>query len=612
MSACPGSGKTRVITERAARLIEGGFPARKLLCITFTNKAAQEMKQRLTGILGEQANEIYVSTFHALCLNILRKFGKTIGYAPNITVLADDDQESLMAQCARHLGYELTKQQVKNILYTCNDARENMLTGSEFEAKFRDNDIIIAREYISRMRKNNQVDFSGILTECVRLLETDKEIKQKLLIRFEMLQVDEAQDTNFAQFRMVELIGAHGNVFMVGDPDQSIYGWRGARYDNITDFIDKYKAQVIELPTNYRSTPEIVEAASRLIRYNEGREKAKITTVNKSGSPIKCFPAQDPDHEGISIARSIERLIETEGYRAEDFAILYRANAMSRALETALVTNGVPYQIIGSKGFYDRAEIKDVLAMLRLYANKHDGTALARFINKPTRGIGEVTLGKIEAYAVDKGVDLIEALSNAEEYLSGVAKKKAVCNHANIIAASFSKKYGNTDIGSVIQDLITDLNYIDYLEKKYEEDCDDRKANLDELINSASIYSSQFGNNISEYLNKIALMTPADKDAKAGMVTLMTMHASKGLEFPVVFLPRLEDGKMPHNRSLEERGYEEERRLFYVAMTRAEKVLVTSYSAEEKVKTRFGLQRKTCKPSKFLYEAGILKGNKYE
>lgn len=610
VSAVPGSGKTRVITERAARLIEGGISPEKILCITFTNKAAQEMKQRLVGIIGEVANDVYVSTFHAMSLNILRKFGKSIGYTENITILDDEDQISLMSQCARQMGDDLSKDSIKSILYTCNNSRENLLKGNFFDASFNSSENAnIANEYIKRMRANNQTDFSGILSETIRLLESDKQVCQRLTRRFDWLQIDETQDTNYAQFRIIDLIGSHGNIFIVGDIDQCVYTFRGARYENIEDFIKNYKATVIELPLNYRSTPEIVKAASNLIKANKGRGKSDIKTVNVSGSAVKCFSAETPDHEAMMIASSVEKLVHSEGYKYEQFAVLYRANAMSRALETAFMNRGVPYQVIGGFSFFKREEIKDALAMLRFSVNPFDSTALARFINKPSYSLGQVTLGKIENYAAQKNVDLVSALLDVDSYLtSSTPKSEKVKDRAKLIGRVFSKNRSGQDIGSIIDGIVKDLDYEKWIEDNYKEDASDRKSTLDELINSASRASKQ--SSISDYLNKIALMTTADKSSQAGAVTLMTIHASKGLEFPVVFLPRLEEGKLPHTRSsCGEDGVEEERRLCYVAMTRAEKILVTSYSKQEKIRSGKFLRTINNRPSRFLFESNILKEN---
>lgn len=593
---------------RAAALVESGISPKDILCITFTNKAAQEMKLRLTHELGERAGEMYISTFHALCLNILRKFGKSIGYSPSMTVIDDSDQQQLMAQCARQLNYEISKQNVKNILYVCNDARENLLTGQAFDDHFHDNnDRIIASEYLKRLHKNNQIDFSGILSETVRLLESDSEIAQKLADRWQFMQVDESQDTNYAQFKIVELIGVHGNVFMVGDLDQSIYGWRGARYENITDFINNNNATVIELPTNYRSTPEIVGAASKLIKKNAGRETVSIDTPNPSGYPVICRDFDSPEKEAYWIASQIDRLCYEENYNYSDIAVLYRANAISRSIEQALTMKGVPYQVIGGFGFYDRMEVKDCLAMLRFAINPFDGTALSRFINKPARSIGEVTLGKIELYAQQNQISLVDALSKTSEYLAKVPKLKTVVANCRATAKSFSIDTKGKDIGNVLRELVTKMNYSEYLQKSFPDDHHEKQANIDELINAASMFSTRYGDDIVEFLNKIALMTSSDKSADGDQVSLMTIHASKGLEFPVVFIPRCEQGIIPHQRSINEGSLEEERRLMYVAMTRAEKVLAPSYAKYQNVNRGGHISTIRSSPSMFLYEANLIK-----
>lgn len=566
------------------------------------------MKERLAKRLGEAASEVYVSTFHALSLNIIRKFGKSIGYAPNLSVLDEDDQQSLMAQCSRSLGYDLKKEQIKSICYACNDARENLSAGSDFSTYFRDSiDAEIAKEYLSRMKANNQIDFSGILSETVELLNKDPEVLQRLVFRFEFLQVDEAQDCNVAQHKIARMLGSQNNIFMVGDLDQSIYTWRGASPESVEKFIEECQAKVIELPMNYRSTPEIVSTASKLIRKNAGRESAQIKTTNKSGAPVMCKAARDPDSEASWIGYTIEKLVREQNYKFDQIAVLYRANSMSRAIEQAFTAEGIPHQVIGGMSFYKRTEVKDVLAMLRFFDNPYDGTALDRFINKPTRSIGEVTLGKIETYAAQNKISLIEALEKSDSYLTGVPKLNIVTQKAAELGRLFGASYPGKDIGTLMRHFVSETGYYDYIEKKFADKADEKKSNVDELISSASVYAKKSGNNISEYLGKIALMSSADKNSAEGCVTLMTMHAAKGLEFPVVFLPRLESGQIPHIRSLDERGIEEERRLCYVAMTRAEKLLICSWSKETKFNAGRGLRSKHNRPSPFLFEAEVLR-----
>lgn len=611
VGACPGSGKTRVIVERCARLIEEEISPRNILCITFTNKAANEMRERLHKMIGEQAKEVYISTFHALCAEILRKYGGYIGYDKNLSIVTDDDQEALITQAARQLGYEPKPFDMKKILWACNNARENLceIDGHEFEEHFKaPYEAQIAREYLARLRQNNQIDFSGLLSETIRLLQTDKNVLQKLQDRFEFIQVDEAQDTNLAQFRIVEMLGEHTNVFMVGDGDQCIYEWRGARFDNIEDFITKFSARVVHLPVNYRSTKAIVEAAGRLIKHNKKRDDVDFETVNDEGEPIECWSFHSPDQEGEWIAREIASLIRSGRYKANDFAILYRNNAMSRALEAGLVAQGVSYQVIGGFSFFDRKEIKDALAMLRFLANPKDGIALARFINKPSRRIGQATIAKIEKFAIEKKVSLVDALKRADEYISGTDALK-IKEECKKIGAVFSQDFTGVPLGEIMSSLVSSLDYVKYLEEDTEDDnMLNRVQNLEELFTSASAYSSKKPGDIVGYLNKIALQSSTDKEAPEGAVALMTIHAAKGLEFPVVFMPCCDEGSLPSQMSLNERGNdaEEERRLCYVGMTRAKKKLYMTYPKSRPKRARNGgLINVPTKPSRFFKEAGL-------
>jgi len=606
VSACPGSGKTRVIVERAARLIEQGISPKKLLCITFTNKAAGEMKERLSTRLGPQAKDVYISTFHALAANILRKYGRNIGYIDGISIIDSDEQESVMSQCARQMDFDLKRSEIKGICWQLNSVRESLYKSDrEFDEGFTSSYAPnIAREYMDRLKKANQVDFSGMLTETIRLLESDKETLQRLQDRFELIQVDEAQDTNLSQFRIVDLLGIHNNVMVVGDMDQSIYGWRGARYENITDFIKSTNAKVIELPLNYRSTPEIVTAAERLIRFNEGRQSVEFKTVNDSGHNIENWILDDSDQEGYWIGQKIEELMDDEGWKPEQFAILYRANAQSRAIEIGLAQRGIPYHLIGSRGFYDLTEIKDCLAMLRFLMNPQDGTALSRFINKPARAIGEVTIGRIENSARDQNISVLKALSDISNLK--VAKKSAVQKSCQTIHDAFSRDFSQSDLGETLEFLMKELDYDSYLENKHLEKLADKRNNVKELLKSLTKYSLENGNDVQSYMNSISLMTTSDKESKEGSVTLMTMHASKGLEFPVVIIPSLEEGILPHSRSIAEQSLEEERRLCYVAMTRAEKRLITSRCKNKLVRRGKFLNKIKSHPSRFLFESGIL------
>lgn len=614
VGAVPGSGKTRVIVERCARLIEEEIKPRSILCITFTNKAANEMRERLNKMIGEQSKEVYISTFHALCAEILRKFGSYIGYDKNLSIVTDDDQEALLSQAARHLGFEPKPFEMKKILWVCNDARENLcdVDGHEFTEYFKaPYEAQIAREYLFRLRQNNQIDFSGLLSETIRLLKTDKSVLQKLQDRFQFIQVDEAQDTNLAQFRIVELLGEHTNVFMVGDGDQAIYEWRGARFENISDFISKFSARVVHLPVNYRSTKTIVAAAGRLIKNNKKRDNVGFETVNEEGDPIECWSFQNPDQEGEWIAREISSLIRSGSYKADQFAILYRNNAMSRAIETGLVAHGISYQVIGGFSFFDRKEIKDSLSMLRFLVNPKDGISLARFINKPSKRIGQATIAKIEKFAAENKITLVESLQRSDEYIAGAdaIKIKAECKKIGDCFAGMAKDMVDAPLGTILSTLIAELDYVKYLEEDSEDDnMLNRVQNLEELFVSATAYSSKRPNDIVGYLNKLALQASTDKETPEGSVALMTIHGAKGLEFPVVFMACCDDGSLPSQMSLNERDNdaEEERRLCYVGMTRAKKKLYMTYpKSRQKRSKNGGLINLPTRPSRFFKEAGL-------
>jgi len=607
ISACPGSGKTRVVVERTARLIDKGHSPRNILCITFTNKAAAEMKERLRARLGDAVSDLYVSTFHSLSANILRRFGRSIGYVDGMTIMDSSDQEDVMSQTARQLGFDYKRGEIFGLCWIANTARERLLPIERFgEVHDDENKVRVAQEYVERIKKNNQVDFSGLLSETIRLLKKDTEVLQRLQDRFKFIQVDEAQDTNLAQFEMVNLLSVHKNVVMVGDVDQSIYGWRGARYDNINDFVKQNQAKVIEFPWNYRSTPEIVERAEQLIRWNDGRDKVQFKTVNASGAPIEYYEHDSSREEGSWVADKVYEVMMEHGYGPEDCAVLYRVNAHSQHIELGFRNLGMPVNMVGGQSFFDRAEIKDCFAMLKFYVNPRDGMALSRFINKPARSIGNVTLGKIENYAQENNVDMLEALRLAPQYLASVPKKEAVLASLKLIYETFSADYSQYNIGQMLYEFVTKLNYLDFLREKYADDFLERENYINELSKDAAVAGEASRKNTEGYLARQALTSSSDKETQQGRVTLMTMHAAKGLEFPVVIIPSMEDDILPHFRSKAERSVDEERRLCYVAMTRAKERLILSRCRNRQVRSGRNFMNKRTKPSQFLTEMGVL------
>jgi DNA helicase-2/ATP-dependent DNA helicase PcrA len=611
VTACPGSGKTRVIVERTARMIQSGVEPKSLLCITFTNKAAAEMKERVLKRIGEDStDEIFIATFHRLCSTILRYHGNHLGYSRYLTIMDDDGQIDLMSQCARQLELELTKPMIKKILYNINESRENLESSLDMAARF---DAIdpqfyrVAEEYISRLRAANSIDFSGLLSETVRLLTDYPEVLEKAQSRWKYFMVDEVQDTNFCQFRLVEIISSHTkNVLVVGDLDQSIYGWRGARSENIRDFQRKFPGtKIISLGKNYRSTPQIVAVADKLIRHNTDRIAANFTTDNPSGSPVACRVYLDDREESNHVARAIQNAVHGGRCTYKDVAVLYRINSMSRAIEMALINNGIPHTLIGGFSFFDRKEVKDCISMLKFLINPADGVSFHRIANKPKRALGDITVGKIETAAVKNGVNIMEAIAQMD------FKSETVKDGLGEVSRAFNVHWKGSSIAENLNHLIETLRYKEYLDVDDPDTAVERKQNVDELIRDAARFGVEKSNDIGAYLEQIALLSNYDKSADGDAVSLMSLHGSKGLEFPVVFMLGVEQNILPHKMAISDRedGLEEERRLCYVGMTRAQKVLNVSYCArrQENGFAKGGQVRfKPSQPSQFLFESGLV------
>jgi DNA helicase-2/ATP-dependent DNA helicase PcrA len=608
VTACPGSGKTKTIEERTARLIDHGIPPHAVLSITFTNKAADEMRERIARRIGDAAKRMEIRTFHGLCARLLRKNGHVLGYGPNITILDDGDQVDLLAQVVRSLGHEYTKPAVKTVLWQINDERENLENDDQAYARYKSQDeawFEISREYQKRLREQNSTDFSGLLSETVRLLGDDS-VLSRIHNWVKYLQVDEVQDTNMAQFKIMDMLGRHTrNIFCVGDLDQSIYGWRGARQENVRDFLKTYPdAKIIKLGKNYRSTPQIVAVADKLIRYNSDRIAADFTTDNPSGSPVLVKAFDTDRQEADFIANSCKQLITAGSYKPKEIAVFFRLNSMSRAIEMAMMAKKVPHKVLGTHSFYDRMEVKDVLCMLRFLVNPKDGIAFHRIANKPKRHLGDVTVGKIENLAKLNGTDLIQTLKDFQTTSDNV--KDGISQ----IILAFDWDYSNRTIPEVIDILLKKLRYDEHL-KLDDEKYDERKRNVSELINAAAQYNAEHGSNIAQYLESLTLMSQADTDDEEQQVKLMSLHASKGLEFPVVFMVGCEQDILPHKKAVQERegGLEEERRLCYVGITRGKKIVSMSYCKrrQDGFAARSGsVKYKQVEPSQFLEEAGLI------
>lgn len=636
--AGPGSGKTSTITARIGRLLLRQVPPPQILCITFTNKAAEEMRERIEKQY-TVGKKIHICTFHALCVELLRTYGQMLGYTRRFTILDSDEQEELMAQVARqkyadHPDVEITKPKIRTLLTICNNWRENMESQEALEElveeeKIAEAELAVIYEYLERMRRHNQVDFSGLLSETVRLLRThqpdvpaEEQVLAKLHRQYRFIQVDEYQDTNAAQNELVELLaGPSDNVVAVGDQDQSIYEWRGANPEGMATFINRGKAKrgckTFKLSVNYRSTPEIIAAADKLIRHCANRIPMEFAAARPSeGKPPRLDAYFAPEDEANGVAEKVQALINLRRVPPQEIAIFYRLNDMSRPIETALSRRQIPYKVVGGQSFYDRAEIKDCVAMLRLLCNPQDGAAFARIANKPKRGIGEKAIGLIENYAAAKGMSIVAACAFAEEFMEG--KECAPYVRQLFTAYGFDQK--GKSVADCLSEAVTRSNYKQHLLDHEKEDklkIDERIRNVDEMINSIALFcQDRPGSTIETYLQYVALLNSFDDHGTDDAVRLMSLHASKGLEFDVVFMAGVENGMLPHKKAVDERpdvGLNEERRLCYVGMTRARKQLFISFCWQRQAgfQRGRGVKYENRRPSQFLVEAGLMTMEEY-
>jgi len=604
--APPGSGKTRVITERAVYLIEHGIKPDRVLCITFTNKAANEMKQRICARLNVKKSPFFIGTFHSFCVQILRNFGHHIGYKGNFTIADSNDQKDLINQIARKQGYsKFENKDVWVIVDGVNKYREQLENQNDLKERIGSDHLLsIAEAYLKYLFDNNILDFSGLLSEAVRLLKTYKEVLDRVQSRFDMVQIDESQDTNLSQFAIAELVTDKShNLFYVADVNQAIYGWRGARPQNIQDYLDRHpECRIINLKINYRSTPEIVNTAISLINHNPDR-LTKFGTVNPSGKSVSCQMVRNQFEEAQWIAKKVKELID-KGCKPSEIAILYRVNRMSEPIERALVEKGVSYEVIGSRSFYDRKEIRDCLAMLKLLANPQDGIAFSR-VAALVSGVGNTTIGKVENLVSDD-VNIFDACSLAIKDTNSVKIK----NGLESILEAYKGIDKSIPVSDIAADLVSSFSYHKHLEVHDEETAVDRSENVKQLIESSAHFNGT-DNNIERYLQSVSLITSGDKENNEKNVCLITGHSCKGLQFTATFCIGLEEGILPHALSIRddpENGEQEERRLAYVCFTRAKELLFTSYCKERKYFTRNGgSYSKPVRPSRFLYEAKLLK-----
>lgn len=590
-----GTGKTRVITYRIALLLERGVSPSSVLAVTFTNKAANEMKERIASLVGPAARSLWMGTFHSICGRMLRQRGHTIGIDPNFVVYDDADQISLIKQLMKARNQDDESVQPRALLSAISRAKEQLLSPEEFEAiaaGYLEN--LAARlypEYNRALRRNNALDFDDMLLFAVRMLEERSDVASHYQAAFEHVLVDEFQDVNLSQYRLVQLLSArHRNVTVVGDDDQSIYSWRGADVKHIHQFgVDFDGATVVKLERNYRSTQNILTAANAVIEQNSRRASKRLYTDAGPGAPVTITEAGTEEDEAMLVADTILRCVREKNRRFRDFAVLYRTNAQSRALEEAFMMMRIPHALVGGVRFYERKEIKDALAYLRLVVNPDDDVSLRRVINEPSRGIGSASLARIETAARERGCSLWKAITGG---VWGVTQKVARGISAFQQAVQRVRDYweerqqqGVHETEPLLRMLLKESGILDALREDGSADADERLDNLQELLNVAAHHDDTADEpGPVAFLQEVALVSDQDTiedvvDDAQGVVTLMTVHTAKGLEFPIVFVVGLEEGVFPHSRSLmTNEELEEERRLCYVAMTRAQEELHLTYA----------------------------------
>ncbi len=576
-----GAGKTRCLTHRIAYLIdEMGVKPWNILAITFTNKAAGEMRERVDGLVGFGADQVWVSTFHSLCVRILRRHIDRLGFDNGFTIYDTDDQKSVMKAVCKRMSIDTKMYKEKALLGAISSAKDELIGVREYEldAATDYGKAVYAkvyREYQETLQKNNALDFDDLIVKTVELFKSCPEVLDYYQERFRYIMVDEYQDTNTAQFELVkQLAQKYRNLCVVGDDDQSIYRFRGANIRNILDF-EKYfpEAGVIKLEQNYRSTQSVLDAANAVIRNNKGRKEKVLWTDRGEGNPV-CFRQFDNAYEEAEyIAGDVCRRVRREGAMYRDCAVLYRTNAQARLLEERMIMEGVPYNVVGGTNFYARAEIKDILAYLKTVDNGRDEVAVRRIINIPKRGIGAATLEKIEDYAQMRDIGLYEAMELADEIMS-LGKASAKIRPFVQLIRKLRKASAELTVAELIREIVNSIGYAEYLQENDDESAEDRIANVDELITKAVNYQESHDEaTLTEFLAEVALVADIDNvENDDNRVLLMTLHSAKGLEFPNVYLAGMEDGLFPGQAAMwgdDPEDMEEERRLAYVGITRA-------------------------------------------
>ena len=594
-----GSGKTRVLTHRIAYLIEErNVNPWNILAITFTNKAAGEMRERVDSLVGFGSESIWVSTFHSMCVRILRRFIDRLGYDNRFTIYDTDDQKTLMKEVCKKVAIDTKVFKERRLMSAISSAKNELILPDEFElnaggdfAKLKIAKVY--REYEAQLKANNALDFDDLLVKTVQLLQTQPDVLENYQERFRYIMVDEYQDTNTVQFQLVRLLaGKYRNLCVVGDDDQSIYKFRGANIRNILDFEHEFSdACVIKLEQNYRSTGNILNAANRVIANNKGRKEKTLWTANGEGELVHLRQFDTGYDEADFIAEDIKKEVRA-GASYNDHAVLYRTNAQSRLLEEKFVAMNVPYKIVGGVNFYARREIKDLLAYLKTIDNGMDDIAVRRIINVPKRGIGLTTINRIQESAAERGLGFYETLM-APELIPGIGRSAAKLDSFAALIEYFKGLTGQMSITDLLREVIEKTGYMESLDSEDKEDAQARKENIDELINKAAAYEEAAEDRdepatLSAFLEEVALVADIDSlDEEQDYVVLMTLHSAKGLEFPHVYLAGMEDGLFPSYMTItsdDRDDLEEERRLCYVGITRAEQELTLTCARRRMVR----------------------------
>ena len=603
-----GSGKTKVLTVRIAHLLAQGVNPYEILAITFTNKAAKEMKSRVEGLVGDVANRIWLSTFHSFCAKFLRfELDNFLGYNSNFTIYDTSDSQAVIKAALKALNLDDKYYPVGAMIGAISDAKNKLLFASDFRKQARDfyqQKVADVYEYYEReLRKNNALDFDDLLLVAVKLLQSNEAVLDKYSKRFRYVMIDEYQDTNHAQYLLAKLLASHWkNIAVVGDADQSIYAWRGADIQNILDFEKDYpNCTSIKLEQNYRSTKIILDAANAVIENNEGRPKKNLWTDKTEGAKIQHFTAQSEHEEAAFIGDTIAKKHDIHGVPYGDMAILYRTNAQSRVLEEALIKRALPYTMVGGTKFYDRKEIKDVLAYLRVLYNPFDDLSLLRIINVPKRSIGATTVAKLQDYARANGTSLFMTLTQLHLVDTIKGKTKEKLEEFGILIFTLVAEMEDKTVLDILEAILDRTGYLAQLEESTDPQDQARAENIGELLSVAKDFQdTNPTGTVEDFLEQVALVNDVDSfEQEESKVTLMTLHAAKGLEFLIVFLGGLEEGLFPHSRTLmNPEEIEEERRLAYVGITRAEKEL---YISNATTRTVFG-RTSSYLPSRFIDE----------